>query len=117
MEQKLTKHESAPASAGATRVLPQSCGAELQDMIERANLQEAKHRNHRRERCTLPSDHLSDEELTKLNGPVRSWNLRGPMTPGVFRSMPEDLQDRYLMDLQARIFGKEQCDVPASKKL
>lgn len=107
MEQKLTKQETVPASAGATRVLPQSCGAELQDMIERANLQESKHRNRRRERCTLPSDHLSDEELTRLNGPVQSWNLRGPMTPGIFRTMPEDLQDRYLLGLQERIFGKE----------
>ena len=28
-------------------------------------------------------------------------------TPGIFRTMPQDLQDRYLLSLQERVFGKE----------
>ena len=107
MELKQKNTQKTQPSPGAARVLLQSCEAELEDMIERAALGDAKHKNHRRERCTLPSDRLSDEELTALNGPVRSWNLRGPMAPGIFRTMPQDLQDRYLLSLQERVFGKE----------
>ena len=107
MELKQTNTHNTQPSPGAARVLPQSCEAELEDMIERATLRETKHRNRRREHCTLPSDHLTEEELASLNGPVRSWNLRGPMTPAIFRTMPQDLQDRYLLSLRERVFGKE----------
>ena len=107
MEQKHTTHKAPLPCPGTVKPIPISCGEEMQDMMERARLEEAKHRNHRRERCTLPSDGLTEEELQALNGPVRSWNLNEPMTPAIFRTMPEDLQDLYLTRLQERIFGKE----------
>ena len=78
----------------------------LQDMIERSGLRSPLHRDKRRIACSLPSDHMSEEEVQAKNGPVEHWNLNEPMTPGKFRSMPEDLQDLYLKRLQEQIFGK-----------
>ena len=51
-------------------------------------------------KCSLPSDHLTDAQKRKLNGPVRAYNVKTPMSWDEFKSMPTDLQQAHVAFLQ-----------------
>ena len=51
-------------------------------------------------RCSLPHDGLTPAQLRRLNGPVHTYKLDEPMTWGEFKAMPEDLQKKYILNLQ-----------------
>lgn len=53
-------------------------------------------------KCTLPSDHLTDAQRRKLNGPVEEFVLGKPMDWGTFKSMPADLRKQHLIDLRTK---------------
>lgn len=47
-------------------------------------------------KCSLPSDNLTQSQLNKKNGDVKSYNLKKPMTWQQFVSMPVDIQKQYV---------------------
>lgn len=49
--------------------------------------------------CGLPSDHLTQSQLKKLNGKVVSYKMREPMNWKEFSALPKDLQQQYLDEL------------------
>ena len=51
-------------------------------------------------KCTLPSDYLTDAQKRRLNGPVSTYKLDEPMSWESFKAMPEDLQKKYILNLQ-----------------
>lgn len=53
-------------------------------------------------KCSLPSDYLTPAQLKRRNGPVETYNLNAPMTWEQFKTMPADLQQRYIDNLQSR---------------
>lgn len=53
-------------------------------------------------KCGLPSDSLTAKQLKERNGPVMSYALNLPMSWGVFKTMPLDLQQTYLDSLHSR---------------
>ena len=56
-------------------------------------------RGSRSKRCSLPSDNLTPAQLKRRNGPVSTYKLDEPMRWDDFKSMPVDLQKRYLTNL------------------
>lgn len=52
----------------------------------------------------VKQEHLSHKEWKKMNGEVKTYNLKGPMNWATFRAMPEDLQRTYLAYL-IKTFG------------
>ena len=56
----------------------------------------------RRGRVKLPSDYLSNKELEKMNGEVKSYRLNDPMKWREFKSMPDDLKVAYIKALRAK---------------
>ena len=53
-------------------------------------------------KCSLPSDHLTPKQLKERNGPVMKYTMNAPMSWEVFKSMPLDLQQKYLDSLFSR---------------
>ena len=51
-------------------------------------------------KCTLPSDYLTAAQKRRLNGPVSTYKLDEPMSWESFKAMPEDLQKKYILNLQ-----------------
>ena len=60
----------------------------------------ASHMKHNRKGCSLPSDYLTDAQKRRLNGPVSTYKLDEPMNWESFKAMPEDLQKKYILNLQ-----------------
>ena len=58
------------------------------------------HVNARRGRCKLPHEYLSAKERNALNGEVKTYNLRVPLTIAQFTDLPRDLKQEYLTWLQ-----------------
>lgn len=56
-------------------------------------------RGSRSKRCSLPSDNLTPAQLKRRNGPVSTYKLDAPMRWDDFKSMPVDLQKKYLTNL------------------
>ena len=56
-------------------------------------------------KCTLPSDNLTPAQRKKLNGPVRGWNVKKPMSWDDFKKMPIDLQNEHIAFLQETFPG------------
>lgn len=52
--------------------------------------------------CSLPSDNMTAAEWKRRNGKVKTYNLMAPMDWDEFKSMPHDLQQKYLDTLQTR---------------
>lgn len=50
----------------------------------------------------LRQENMTDKELAKMNGEVKTYNLDAPMTYTEFRGMPKDLQKEYIVKLQKR---------------
>jgi hypothetical protein len=50
--------------------------------------------------CSLPSDNLTPAEWKKKNSGVETYRLDRPMDWRTFKSLPEDLQVKYLRDMQ-----------------
>lgn len=48
----------------------------------------------------LPSDHLSQKEIDKMNGEVRNYNLSAPVIWREFKLWPQDLQVEYIRKLE-----------------
>jgi len=63
--------------------------------------QSAKHRKGgaKSRKCTLPSDHLTEAQKRKLNGPVVTVTMGKPMTWAQYKPVKDDLKKRYLIDL------------------
>ena len=57
-------------------------------------------RGSKSKKCTLPSDYLTDAQKRRLNGPVSTYKLDEPMSWESFKAMPEDLQKKYILNLQ-----------------
>lgn len=51
-------------------------------------------------RVKLPSDYMTEKERAKLNGDVKSFDLKQPMKWAEFCAMPDDLQKEYISRLQ-----------------
>ena len=62
--------------------------------------QSAYHRVGQTKKCTLPSDNLTAAQKKALNGQVQSYKLDEPMDYKSFRKMPDDLQKKYIGNLQ-----------------
>ena len=60
----------------------------------------ASHMKHNRKGCSLPSDYLTATQKRRLNGPVSTYKLDEPMSWESFKAMPEDLQKKYILNLQ-----------------
>lgn len=60
----------------------------------------ASHMKHNRKGCSLPSDYLTAAQKRRLNGPVSTYKLDEPMSWESFKAMPEDLQKKYILNLQ-----------------
>ena len=56
-------------------------------------------RGSRSKRCSLPSDNLTPAQLKRRNGLVSTYKLDAPMGWDDFKSMPVDLQKKYLTNL------------------
>ena len=88
----------------------------------------AAHMKHgsKSKKCTLPSDYLTDAQKRRLNGPVSTYKLDEPMSWESFKAMPEDLQKKYILNLQetyqandkmiAKLFGKSDVTVGEHRK-
>lgn len=61
------------------------------------------HINARRGKCKLPHEYLSAKERKALNGEVKTYNLKGPMSYQTFTGMPQDLQDQYVTFLRTEM--------------
>ena len=57
-------------------------------------------RDSKSKKCTLPSDYLTAAQKRRLNGPVSTYKLDEPMSWESFKAMPEDLQKKYILNLQ-----------------
>lgn len=57
-------------------------------------------------RCTLPSDHLTAAQKRKLNGEVKTFNIKKPMQWAEFKSMSGNLQYDYLKFLITECEGR-----------
>ena len=88
----------------------------------------ASHMKHgsKSKKCTLPSDYLTAAQKRRLNGPVSTYKLDEPMNWESFKAMPEDLQKKYILNLQetyqandkmiAKLFGKTDVTVGEHRK-
>ena len=88
----------------------------------------ASHMKHgsKSKKCTLPSDYLTAAQKRRLNGPVSTYKLDEPMKWESFKAMPEDLQKKYILNLQetyqandkmiAKLFGKSDVTVGEHRK-
>ena len=86
----------------------------------------ASHMKHNRKGCSLPSDYLTAAQKRRLNGPVSTYKLDEPMSWESFKAMPEDLQKKYILNLQetyqtndkmiAKLFGKSDVTVGEHRK-
>ena len=88
----------------------------------------ASHMQHgsKSKKCTLPSDYLTAAQKRRLNGPVSTYKLDEPMKWESFKAMPEDLQKKYILNLQetyqandkmiAKLFRKSDVTVGEHRK-
>lgn len=86
----------------------------------------ASHMKHGSKKCTLPSDYLTAAQKRRLNGPVSTYKLDEPMSWESFKAMPEDLQKKYILNLQetyqandkmvGKMFGKSDVTVGEYRK-
>lgn len=53
----------------------------------------------------FPSDHLSRKEKKALNGEVKTYSFRDPLTWQQFREMPRDIKQQYLDTLTDKFHG------------
>ena len=67
----------------------------------------AKKNGSKSKRCTMPSDYLSAAQKRKLNGEVKMYDISRPMSWGMFREMPFDLQKEYMTKLANMGAGRE----------
>lgn len=47
-------------------------------------------------KCTLPSDYLTASQKRKLNGEVKTYKMKEPITWETFKNMPKDYQQSYI---------------------
>ena len=83
-------------------------------------------RGSKSKKCTLPSDYLTAAQKRRLNGPVSTYKLDEPMKWESFKAMPEDLQKKYILNLQetyqandkmiAKLFRKSDVTVGEHRK-
>ena len=83
-------------------------------------------RGSKSKKCTLPSDYLTAAQKRRLNGPVSTYKLDEPMNWESFKAIPEDLQKKYILNLQetyqandkmiAKLFGKSDVTVGEHRK-
>lgn len=83
-------------------------------------------RGSKSKKCTLPSDYLTAAQKRRLNGPVSTYKLDEPMSWESFKAMPEDLQKKYILNLQetyqandkmvGKMFGKSDVTVGEYRK-
>lgn len=53
-------------------------------------------------KCSLPSDHLTEKEWRKMNGPITTVNLNAPIAWGEFKMLSNDLKFQYIKMLSDR---------------
>ncbi|MBR5879179.1 MAG: hypothetical protein IKY91_06455 [Akkermansia sp.] len=53
-------------------------------------------------KCSLPSDHMTQAQWKRRNGPVSTYSLNRPMDWETFKSLPIDIQQSYVDALQNR---------------
>lgn len=53
----------------------------------------------------FPSDHLSRKEKKALNGEVKTYSFRDPLTWEQFKEMPKDIRQQYLDTLTDKFHG------------
>ena len=59
-------------------------------------------RGSKSKKCTLPSDHMTQAEWKRRNGPVSTYSLNKPRDWETFKSLPVDIQQSYIDILQSR---------------
>lgn len=59
-------------------------------------------RGSKSKKCSLPSDHMTQAEWKRRNGPVSTYSLNQPMDWETFKSLPVDIQQSYIDILQSR---------------
>lgn len=59
-----------------------------------------RHRKRPGRKCSLPSDNLTEAQIRRMNGPVRTYQMDRPMSWREFKEMPEDLRKQYLVHLR-----------------
>ncbi len=54
----------------------------------------------------FPSDHLSSEERSAMNGECTTYRLNDPMTWKEFKKLPDDLKKVYILQVRERFHAK-----------
>lgn len=50
-------------------------------------------------KCTLPTDHMTDSQIRKMNGQEISFNINKPITLDKFKKIPSEVGREYIMHL------------------
>jgi len=58
-----------------------------------------KKRGSKSRKCTLPSDNMTKKELNKMNGEVKTYNMKKRYSYKELKTFPEDIQKEYLKNL------------------
>ena len=56
-------------------------------------------------RVRMPSDNMTKKERAAMNGEVKSYNMGRPIEWAVFRDMPKQMQEQYVIGLQQKFPG------------
>lgn len=60
-------------------------------------------------RVRFPSDHLTNKQRREMSGPMRQFDMSGPMPWQDFKQMPEDLRGEYLRNVIERFHPTQQA--------
>ena len=75
------------------------------DVRERKSIGRGAHyqkRGSKSRKCSLPSDHLTEGEWKKMNGPVMSVNMNAPMNWSEFKNLSREMQNQYIKMLVSK---------------
>lgn len=85
-----------------------------QDVQQRGNIARSarskRTHNGKGGRVRLPSDNMTEKELKKMNGEVKSYPLNKPMTWVQYKAMPDDIKEVYIKALRDK-FGVPDCKI------
>lgn len=56
--------------------------------------------------CNLPSDYMTKKDISKLNGDVKTMNIRKPMSYAFFKTLAPEIAEEYLTFLRDEFHAK-----------
>lgn len=73
--------------------------SDLAEKMQAANGVRHKVNGAHSKKCYMPSDYLSERQVSSLHGPVITYHLKKPLRWTAFQAMPQDLQKKYIEGL------------------